>query len=250
MRQSKFTEEDVEFSCLIQDCGEELAGMGEFLIEAANTISENVSVKMPEIQVIEISDSDDDTPVTNEILSTVQDSAKRKNTICKKVGAITTSSGLCKEISGKMSWMVQEAHCDQFRILQPIQCNYHQFRFLQKNKQHVSDTMSANPKIVQTLPSGKKNLSVYVFELCGKHIKTMPRLFDNLDNHATNPYKCAEYGKIYYSLYILNQHLTANHNGKYNCSECGKHFDICTSLYNHLKIHRDIIYCCQHEGCN
>ena len=40
LRQSKFTEEDVEFSCLIWDCGEELAGMGEFLIEAANSIFE------------------------------------------------------------------------------------------------------------------------------------------------------------------------------------------------------------------
>ena len=118
-----------------------------------------------------------------------------------------------------------------------------------KNKQHVLDTMSADPKIVQTLPSGKK-LSVYVCELCGKHIKMMPRLFDHLDNHATNPYKCAECGKIYYSLYILNQHFTANDNGKYNFGECGKHFDILTSLYNHLKIHRDIIYCCQHKGCN
>ena len=78
MRKSKFTKEDVEFSCLIWACGEELAGMGEFLIEVANTISENVSVEMPEIQVIEISNSDDDTPVTNEILSTVEDSAKRK----------------------------------------------------------------------------------------------------------------------------------------------------------------------------
>ena len=78
----------------------------------------------------------------------------------------------------------------------------------------------------------------------------MARLFDHLENHATNPYKCAECGKIYYSLYVLNRHLTANHLGKYNCGECGKHFEICTSLYNHLKIHRDIVYCCHHEGCS
>ena len=71
LRKSKFTEEDVKFSCLIWGCGEELAGVKEFLIEVANTISENVSVEMPEISVIEISNTDDDTPVTNEISSTV-----------------------------------------------------------------------------------------------------------------------------------------------------------------------------------
>ena len=60
LRQGKFTEEDVEFSCLIRDCGEELAGMGEFLIEASNTILDNVSIEKSEI--IEISDSEDDMP--------------------------------------------------------------------------------------------------------------------------------------------------------------------------------------------
>ena len=55
MRKGKFTEEDVEFSCLIQDCDEELAGIREFFIEASITISDNVSVEKSEI--IEISDS-------------------------------------------------------------------------------------------------------------------------------------------------------------------------------------------------
>ena len=132
LRQSKFTEEDVEFSCLIWDCGEELAGMGEFLIEVANTISENVSVEMPEIQVIEISDSDDDTPVTNEILSTVQDSAKRKIPSAKSHRGHHNQFRTLQRDQWKNIMMVQEAHCNQFRILQPIQCNYHQFRFLQK----------------------------------------------------------------------------------------------------------------------
>ena len=118
LRQCKFTEEDVEFSCLIRDCGDELAGMGEFLIEVANTISENVSVEMPE--VIEISNSDDDTPVTNEILNTVQDSVRSKMTSAKNVSAITTSSGLCREICGKMSWWyhrhlaISSGFCNQY----------------------------------------------------------------------------------------------------------------------------------------
>ena len=39
--------------------------MGEFLIEASNTISDNVSVKKPEI--IEISDSEDDMPAKRKL---------------------------------------------------------------------------------------------------------------------------------------------------------------------------------------
>ena len=54
--------------------------MGEFLIEAAKTISENISGEISE--VIEIADSDEDTLVNNEISITVLsqsfwDSAKR-----------------------------------------------------------------------------------------------------------------------------------------------------------------------------
>ena len=220
--------------------------MGEFLIEASITISDNVSVEKPEI--IEISDSEDDMPVNNEISSTVQDSAKRKMPAAKK--SLTSQPD---QDSAKRS----VERCHDGATVQSVQdqdsatntVKLPSVHVSAKNQKHVMDTVSMNPKIVQTLPSGKK-VSVYVCKLCGKHIKSMPRLFDHLDNHATNPYKCAECGKIYYSLYVLNQHLTANHNGKYNCSECGKHFEIHTSLYNHLKIHRDIVYCCQHEGCN
>ena len=199
LRQHKFTE-DVEFSCLIRDCGDELAAMGEFLIEVANTISENVSVEMP--KVIDISDSEDDKPVTNEISNTVQDSVKRKMTSAKR-------SVPSQPVQDSAERSMEKCHDGATGTLPSVQdsaTNVVKLPSVQvsaKNKKHVLDTVSANPKVLQTLPSGKK-LSVYVCELYGKHIKMMPRLFDHLDNHATNPYKCAECGKIYYSLYILN----------------------------------------------
>ena len=109
--------------------------------------------------------------------------------------------------------------------------------------------MSANPKIVQTLPSGKKTFSFCVWIVQKTHQDDTKTIWSPWQPYNKPLQVCWVWQDLLFSLH-LNQHLTVNHNGKYNCGECGKHFEICTSLYNHLKIHRDIIYCCQHKGCN
>ena len=52
--QSNFTKEDIEFGHLIHDCGEELYGIGEYLIDASKQIAEKVTQQSP--IVIYISD--------------------------------------------------------------------------------------------------------------------------------------------------------------------------------------------------
>ena len=148
LRQSKFTEEDVEFSCLIWDCGDELAGVGEFLIEAAKTISENISGEIPE--VIEIADSDEDTLVNNEISITVLsqsfwDSAKRS---VQKVQDCAKHTVQSVQVSTNNT--VPSVQVSANNTVPSVQV------FANNTWHVVSDTMSVNPQLVQTLPSGKK----------------------------------------------------------------------------------------------
>ena len=134
LRQSKFSEEDMEFSYLIGDCGEGLAGVGEFLTEAAKTISKNVSDEIPE--VIEITDSDEDTPVNNEMSITVPSANSTVPSPSVWVSANSTLPSPSVQVS------------------------------VNNTRHVVSDTMSATHQLVQT--SGKKH-TVHVCELCGKH---------------------------------------------------------------------------------
>ena len=47
LRQSKFSEDDLKFSHLIRDCGEELYGIREYLIKASKTIVDKVTEHTP-----------------------------------------------------------------------------------------------------------------------------------------------------------------------------------------------------------
>ena len=56
LQQSNFTKEDIEFGHLIHDCGEELYGIGEYLIDASKQIADKVTQQSP--IVIDMSESD------------------------------------------------------------------------------------------------------------------------------------------------------------------------------------------------
>ena len=120
------------------------------------------------------------------------------------------------------------------------------------NKQFVLNVVGFDDVNVDQSPSGsaEKRKSIFICELCGKHLDSKPRLCGHINKHVSNPYKCQTCCKTFYSIYVFNKHMTVEHKDFWECPECGKWFGIKTSWYNHQKIHRDIVYECLQPSCS
>ena len=155
LRQNNFNEDDTEFAHLIGDCGDELFGLGKFLIDAAKTLKENVSV--PSVSekhdVIDITDTDEGLSENDTALNVAPQSPSQTESVAPNMIPV--------------------------RLNIDVQANFSQDGY-ELNK--ITGCPSASRKKIKQ--------SVLFCELCGKHLSSMPRLHKHLDHHPKHPYRC------------------------------------------------------------
>ena len=203
------------------DCSNELLGIGEYLVDVAQTLSLSVCMNAP-LDTACVSDDDKATKIIQDIV------------VIKDDPPLMCKVPVSKEVESKAQL---GTHSSESNVPKQVET-------MAKSGAELHACVALNQDNTKLSTTNVSGSVLLICELCGDHFHKISSYWGHLDKHAHTPYMCPKCREVSYFRYRFNTHVKRHDKSVYKCKISGKKFEICTSIYNHRKTHSGVVYKC------